>query len=210
VWKDGWFYAFLPVPPLPQPTTLPSPSASASTPCPSPCTTWRRRCGHHVSRLLWVRKLRPGNSIVGGVVLRYSPPCPCTRSLYTCPPPRPVLALSPPPHTLQASTTTPFGVAGVGSVDKGLEPKVRVLHSLIPPPPFPVILPLPSSLRRQRLPHQPWGLKGQPLRPKRRFTFSLALLCVCPYPLALIRLPLALIPLPCRQGSVPHPIGVPR
>ena len=136
VWKDGWFYAFLPVPPLPQPTTLPSPSASASTPCPSPCTTWRRRCGHHVSRLLRVRKLRPGNSIVGGVVLRYSPPCPCTRSLYTCPPPRPVLALSPPPHTLQASTTTPFGVAGVGSVHKGLEPKVRVLHSLIPPPPF--------------------------------------------------------------------------
>ena len=109
------------------PTLLPSPSTSASTPYPSPCTTWRRR-GHHVSRLLRVRKLRPGSLTVGGVVLRYSPPCPGTRSLYTCPPPRPVLALSPPPLTPYSQVRQRL------LVDKGLEPKVRFLHSLSPPP----------------------------------------------------------------------------
>ena len=38
-----------------------------------------------------------------------------------------------PPHTLQASTTTPFGVAGVGSVHKGLGEGLILVN---PPPPF--------------------------------------------------------------------------
>jgi hypothetical protein len=116
-----------------------------------------------------------------------------------------------PPHTLQASTATPFCVAGEGVLEKGLESKVWLFDLSILPPPYPVMLPLSKQATMPATPTSTVGGKGTTAPPKAKVAlFFWHFFCVCPYPLALIPLPLALIPLPCRQGSVPHPRGVPR
>ncbi len=94
--------------------------------------------------------------------------------------------LTPPqPHpTCKCDNACLFASRGTVYSRRGLNPRFGS-STVYSPPPYPVMLPLSSRVRHQRLPHQPWGVKGQPLRPKRRLPFFFG---------AFLRVPLSPLP----------------